>query len=89
MNQEHRTALYIYAIGYLIAAITYSIWGHEYMHAPAPYHLVILLIFIMGVILFLVSIIRYGLNKSESQLSYAIVNGAHTGLYLIYIFSAL
>jgi hypothetical protein len=51
--------LLFYIIGLFLAALSYFIAGHEYAHAPALYHFVILLTFAIGLIWAIGSILKY------------------------------
>ena len=71
-----------------MALIIYFSFGHEYIHAPAPYQFVIFLVCTAGTAWFLISGVLYMIRKTDSQLGYLIVSGINTlifvgGMYLL------
>lgn len=60
--------LWYYAMGLLLAWWSYVAVGHTYIHAPALYHLVILIVFMGGVLwLILATILYFARSRSDTR----------------------
>ncbi len=79
-------ALLIYITGFILAWIVYSIFGHQYIHAPGFHHLIILLTFIIGVSWTIVSILFFFFKKKTSKSkAFIITNLIILSCFILYL----
>lgn len=74
--------LVFYIFGFITSGIIYLIFGHPYIHAPGLHHIAILLMYLIGVIWALISVIYFFSKKKTDNLRGIII----TNLILIFIF---
>ncbi len=83
-------ALTIYLVGFTIAWLIYSIYGHPYIHAPGFHHLIVFFTFLIAIFWTIGAILFFFLKKKSIALkSFIVTNLIFISCFSFYIYYSL